>query len=219
MKERILCIICVVLTLSTGALAEDGLSANEINIVAGKTATLEIALNNTERAYNSFVFDLRLPEGISVSKGETYDATYNPARANGSQYNLEVGNPAEGVYRFVGYHNTNANITGTNGTIIRITLLAAESAAGSEGQGCILSNPASAKGGTSVLGFTDAAGFQSYGFADAEFVIYVYDDETDINNICSEGEDNGPVYRLNGQRVERVGKGVYIKKGKKILNK
>ena len=47
-------------------------------------------------------------------------------------------------------------------------------------------------------------------------------DESDVVtsiNAVEAAENNGAVYNLQGQRVERMGKGIYVKDGKKFINK
>lgn len=54
----------------------------------------------------------------------------------------------------------------------------------------------------------------------ARTLTFVVDGETTaIEGVAAEGQQNGAVYNLNGQRVEKAGKGLYIQNGKKVVLK
>ena len=54
----------------------------------------------------------------------------------------------------------------------------------------------------------------------ARTLSFTVDGETTaIEGVATEGQQNGAVYNLNGQRVEKVAKGLYIQNGKKVVLK
>ena len=108
----------------------DELVVKDLNIAPGGTSELAIELNNAAKQYSAFQFDLTLPTGISIAKdGENLKASLS-SRASGHQ--LHVAEIKDGTYRFLAYSMENADITGTSGTLINVTLEAAADAAKGE---------------------------------------------------------------------------------------
>ena len=95
---------------------------NQLNVVPGDVAQLEIALENASTTYTAFQFDLTLPEGISIKKdGEgQLMAKLNDDRV--SDHQLHVSETLSSTYRFLVYSMNNVNISGSSGTLLTITL-------------------------------------------------------------------------------------------------
>lgn len=95
---------------------------NQLNVVPGDVAQLEIALENASTTYTAFQFDLTLPEGISIKKdGEgQLMAKLNDDRMNDHQ--VQVSETLQNTYRIFAYSMNNANINGSSGILIIVTL-------------------------------------------------------------------------------------------------
>ena len=95
---------------------------NQLNVVPGDVAQLEIALENASTTYTAFQFDLTLPEGISIKKDEEGQlmAKLNDDRMNDHQ--VQVSETLQNTYRIFAYSMNNANINGSSGILIIVTL-------------------------------------------------------------------------------------------------
>jgi predicted component of type VI protein secretion system len=62
-------ILAVLLAMAGRALA-DNLTVEAVTLMPGETKQVAISLENTQKAYAAFQFDLLLPEGISIAKNE-----------------------------------------------------------------------------------------------------------------------------------------------------
>lgn len=95
---------------------------NQLNVVPGDVVQLEIALENANTNSTAFQFDLTLPAGISIKKdGEgQLMAKLNDDRV--SDHQLHVSETLSSTYRFLAYSMNNANISGSSGTLLTITL-------------------------------------------------------------------------------------------------
>lgn len=95
---------------------------NQLNVVPGDVAQLEIALENASTTYTAFQFDLTLPEGISIKKdGEgQLMVKLNDDRMNDHQ--VQVSETLQNTYRIFAYSMNNANINGSSGILIIVTL-------------------------------------------------------------------------------------------------
>lgn len=94
----------------------------QLTITQGDVAQLEISLENASTHYTAFQFDLTLPAGISIKKdGKGKLMTkLNDDRVNDHQ--LHVSEILSNTYRFLAYSMNNANISGSSGTLLTITL-------------------------------------------------------------------------------------------------
>ena len=107
------------------------LSANEgaslaiqpLGIKAGETKTMTINLNNPNDELTLVQFDLHLPKGLSIKTvGGDLDIDMCD-RTNWRKHSLEA-NEVDGAYRFLLYSSSNALISGTEGGLITVTLVA-----------------------------------------------------------------------------------------------
>ena len=200
------------LAMSANAMAQDALSANDVNIDAGKTATLEIGLTNTLE-YTIATIDLMLPEGITI----VYNADEDEYAVELDRWNKKhtaTVSEIAGGYRILIMDSSNKNKTigAGEGTMATITLQA--SADAKSGTGKIIADGEA--NGTKTQVFATPDGTQ-YFLKDVEFAVNV-GGETGINNFKAD-MDNAPVYNLNGQRVEKASNGLFIKNGKKMVVK
>jgi hypothetical protein len=106
--------------------ADDKLSMAKVQMSANQTKEVTISLDNA-KAFTAYQFDMTLPEGVTLAKnGDDYVAS--PGRGT-ADHQFRVGQISDGKYRFLSYSNTNADLTGTSGTIVTLTLVAGESVA------------------------------------------------------------------------------------------
>ena len=139
----------------------DKLSVADITMPAEGKKQIEIALNNSDRNYAAFQFDMELPDGLTILKdgNDKFVASLNTGRI--SDHSLTVSKLSGNVYRVLSYSMTNAEITGSNGALINISINSAEDI--DDGQ-----YVAKLKS----LVFTDASGKQ-YNLTDATFNISI----------------------------------------------
>ncbi len=104
----------------------DNITADNVNLLPGKTVQLAINMENNERAYTAFWFELELPVGISVTNA----VNSNRLPSNFSLTWDKVDNGEPNTYKFYGTEfdteQSKQEISGTSGTILTLTLSAAE---------------------------------------------------------------------------------------------
>ena len=104
----------------------DNITADNVNLLPGKTVQLAINMENNERAYTAFWFELELPVGISVTNA----VNSNRLSSNFSLTWDKVDNGEPNTYKFYGTEfdteQSKQEISGTSGTILTLTLSAAE---------------------------------------------------------------------------------------------
>lgn len=185
----------------------DKMYCNDISIAPGETKQLQVSLDN-EGNYCSFQFDLILPEGISVvsstdEDGETtYDAHLVTSRCTNHMLasRLLKGNK----FRVVVFSLMNKNVSGTTGPVVNINLKAEDDM--TEGEKTL-------KLENITLATKDE---KEYYPTPSESKINVT--ATGINNVrMSLDPSKQKIYNLQGQKVNKVTKGVYIVNGKKIV--
>ena len=199
--------------------ADNVLTASDVSIQAGQTATLNITLSDEGPSYNAFVFDLLLPEGISIATSAEdgqYIATYNSERAKGSDYQLLIANHKAHSYRVLGFNQTNESF-GSKGVLLTITLQAATDITNGNATGTLVTDFTDQEYGSSVLGFVATDNYWTYGFPQASFTVSMTND-TGIHDLQADDAEAN-TYNLMGQRVQHADKGVFIKNGKKIIKK
>ncbi len=106
---------------------DDMLSVEAVNMSAGEMKQIAIVLNNPTHKYAAFQFDLVLPEGISIAKNNKgkFDASLNEDRKD--DHTLNVSETEANTYRFLAFSMTNTEFSGTDGSLVYVTLLASES--------------------------------------------------------------------------------------------
>ena len=191
--------------------ADNVLTASDVSIQAGQTATLNITLSDEGPSYNAFVFDLLLPEGISIATSAEdgqYIATYNSERAKGSDYQLLIANHKAHSYRVLGFNQTNESF-GSKGVLLTITLQAATDITNGNATGTLVTDFTDQEYGSSVLGFVSTDNYWTYGFPQASFTVSMTND-TGIHDLQADDAEAN-TYNLMGQRVQHADKGVFIK--------
>ncbi len=209
----------LLMAISVHCFADNVLTASDVSIQAGQTATLNITLSDEGPSYNAFVFDLLLPEGISIATSAEdgqYIATYNSERAKGSDYQLLIANHKAHSYRVLGFNQTNESF-GSKGVLLTITLQAATDITNGNATGTLVTDFTDQEYGSSVLGFVATDNYWTYGFHQASFTVSMTND-TSIHDLQADDAEAN-TYNLMGQRVQHADKGVFIKNGKKIIKK
>ena len=101
------------------------LSIEPFTITLGGTTTMLIDLNNANMEATLVQFDLRLPEGLAIATDDSGDLAVDIAgRTTWKKHSLTV-RTIGGVTRFLLASTTNALISGTEGSLISVTILAA----------------------------------------------------------------------------------------------
>lgn len=121
-------VICVLLAVVGRTLA-DNLSVEDVTLQPGENVQVGIVLNNPDKTYAAFQFDLVLPEGVSVAKNDKgkFIASLNADRAD--DHSLNVSLKGERTYRFLSFSMTNSAFSGTTGVLVYVTLTADNSLA------------------------------------------------------------------------------------------
>ena len=116
-------ILAVLLTMVGRAVA-DNLTSETVTMSAGETKQVDIGLNNPTHQYAAFQFDLVLPEGISIAKGEDgkWMASLDGNRKD--DHTLTVSDKGGGVYRLMTFSMSNAEFSGKEGALVYVTLQA-----------------------------------------------------------------------------------------------
>ena len=99
------------------------LSIEPLSIAAGQEATMTIDLNNPEDELTLVQFDLTLPKGVSIKTvGDDLDIDM-AGRTSWRKHSLDA-NWNDGYYTFLLKSDSNTPISGTEGGIITVTLVA-----------------------------------------------------------------------------------------------
>jgi hypothetical protein len=189
----------------------------DVSINPGEKAAIEISLDGAE-AYTSATIDLQLPAGISIAKvmneddEEVFDVSSERTK---SKHALEVAlvDAGNNIYRIMTYASNNATFK-ASGVMFAIGLQAAADAADGVYAAKIIADGEANGSKTQVLVTPD--GTQAFA-KDVEFNITV-GSGTGINNLSADNDD-APVYNLSGQLVKKASKGLFIKNGKKMIQK
>ena len=177
--------------------AGTGLSIEPFDIQAGEEKEMLIDLTNPNGEVTLVQFDLHLPEGLSIKKNGA-DLDFDMAERTSWRKHTLDGNEVDGGYRFLLYSSSNTLIEGTEGAIIKVTVVADESF----------------KDGTIVI---DNALLVSPDEKETKPERYEYG--TGIRAVTIDMNDGAPVYNLRGQRLTGPQKGVNIIGGRKVVVK
>ncbi len=105
------------------------IALNTVSLQPGSTAQLPINLNNgTDMTYNGFQFDLQLPGGVTLAKNGNKWLYTLGERYSDEGMTVSFNDLGNGKYRVVCLSMSNVTITGTSGTLLSLTLKAAEDA-------------------------------------------------------------------------------------------
>ena len=127
MKRYRYMVLTALLAVAGSAVA-DGLRVEDMTMSAGESRQVEIELENGTNGYVAFQFEMVLPDGITLgTDGEGKPlASLDSGRA--SDHVLSVTETAANTYRFLSYSMTNAELTGTTGSLLHVTLQTDEDA-------------------------------------------------------------------------------------------
>ena len=123
-KNCITWILAMMLLPLTGVAATANLSIEDFNIKAGETQELVISLTNPDDEITLVQFDLRLPVGLSLKQTDgEYDIDI-AGRTTWRKHSLDANAQEDGTIRFLLASSSNATLSGTEGAIIKMTLVA-----------------------------------------------------------------------------------------------
>ncbi len=123
MRLRKAMILAVLLAMAGRTLA-DNLTVEVVTLKPGETKQVAISLENPQKAYAAFQFDLLLPEGISMAKNEKGKLTASLDEDRRDDHTLNVSEKSSGVYRLMTFSMSNADFYGTTGPLVYVTLQA-----------------------------------------------------------------------------------------------
>ena len=177
------------------------LSIEEFTIKSGEEATMVIDLTNPNDEITLVQFDLRLPTGLTVKKTDgEYDIDIADSnRTTWRKHSLDANAQADGTIRFLLASSSNATLSGKEGAIIKMTLVADNSYE----EGIIrLENILLVTPDEKEVKASDVEHFTS-----------------DIIGVTMVVDKKTPVFSLSGQRLTSPRKGINIIGGKKIVIK
>ena len=180
--------------------ATTGLSIEPYELAAGGETEIVIDLTNPEDEITLVQFDLRLPAGLSL---KTIDGEYDydiAGRTTWRKHSLDANALDDGAIRFLLASPSNAVLSGMEGAIIKMTVVADNSYTG---EAITLEN---------ILLVTPD--LKEVKPEDVESL------PTGIATVTTDGiVKDAPVYSLSGQRLTAPRKGVNIVGGRKVLVK
>ena len=121
MKRYIM--ICAAALLSIICAQAESISVEDVVMDKGETKTVDISLTNSHTDLVSFQMDLYLPDGITLNK-----TGCSLSNRFGSSYELTIGKQSDGSYRLISTSYSLTPISGTSGTILTLSLTAAQTA-------------------------------------------------------------------------------------------
>ncbi len=198
----------------------DCLTIDDVIINAGETKQVNISLNNPDKKYTAFQFDLTLPEGITIAKNSNGKLMASLDTERKDDHTLNVSELGNNTYRFLAFSMSNAELCGTSGPLVNITL---------EADGNMDSGTNAAALKSQVFTATDGT---QYKWSDLPFSIKVNRYEnTGIDEISQNGQKGGmiKVYTLTGlllfsvpqsefsEKWQVLPSGVYIVNGQKNI--
>ena len=189
------------------ALSMTAMAQNPVLKVAGKGNNQIVVSMDNDFNCGAFGFKLDLPEGAEIAYDEDeedYVIERNTARV-AKKATIDVKTTPTGGYSFNIYGLT---VKGTEGELFTITLKAP------------VTGTATFKG----INFTDVGedgkGTTSVYMNNDKETVVTLDLKADaINGISADQTKSGVIYNLNGQRVNKAVKGVYVIDGKKVAVK
>jgi hypothetical protein len=127
MKNDIRFWAVVILSLIWSGIFADDLSVGNVQIIEGGTNDVVVNLNNPSGKYVAFQFDMTLPKELSIMKNDngTLKVSLNTNRT--SDHQLVVAKVGDNTYRFLSYSMTNSEIIGTEGSLIKMSILSSGS--------------------------------------------------------------------------------------------
>lgn len=177
------------------------LSVDDFSINPGEEGELVVNLTNTSEEITLVQFDLDLPSGLSLKKEDGEYAIDITERTTYKKHSLDASE-TDGIIRFLLSSTKNTPLIGSEGGIVKMTLVADASYDARTAEGIGIRNI--------LLVTPDEKETKPEDF----FII-----PTGIDKVMAETTTNAPVYSLSGQRLATPQKGLNIVGGKKLLVK
>lgn len=224
MKKLFFSMLAMFAFASTAMAQGPKIFVNKVLITDGSgTVTVQYEFDKDDY-YGNFQFDILLPEEVTADLGRgkvKADASFSEAgfAVAGNVFEVDDAkdiNNGKKVVRFIASCNDGYAIIGTTGTLFTFPLKADASL--NEVFEATLNNgkinvPAMWSDGTD-----NPDSGKEFNLPDQTFSIYTGNTTVGISEIQQQAEQ-GPVYNLNGQRVQKAQKGLYIENGKKVVKK
>ena len=123
MRHYRMMILAALLSIVGRGLA-DNLTVEAVTMTVGETKQVTIGLSNPTYQYVAFQFDLLLPDGVTIAKNEKGKliASLNNNRID--DHTLNISELSSGGYRFLAFSMSNAELSGTSGPLVYVTLQA-----------------------------------------------------------------------------------------------
>lgn len=129
MMKRI--VVSGMLLLACMGVRAEELTVEEFTISAGETKDIAICLSNSQ-SWGGFQFDIFMPEGVTIFEDEDglyYEATdrlrYKSGR-NTCEMEVRSRQISDGSYRFVVANGAKANISGNEGAVMTLRIVASD---------------------------------------------------------------------------------------------
>lgn len=180
---------------------ESFLSVDYFSVNPGEEGELVVNLTNTSEEITLVQFDLDLPSGLSLKKEDGEYAIDITERTTYKKHSLDASE-TDGIIRFLLSSTKNTPLIGSEGGIVKMTLVADASYDARTAEGIGIRNI--------LLVTPDEKETKPEDF----FII-----PTGIDKVMAETTTNAPVYSLSGQRLATPQKGLNIVGGKKLLVK
>ena len=149
MKHFKFLLLAVLLTL-VGRTYADNLTVANVELKPGESKNVAISLENPTKKYTAFQFDLELPEGVTVELKNNGKPKISLNEDRIDDHTLTVQDLGSGTYRLLCFSMTNAELYGTSGTLITMTLHADDNASAGAKTGNIKSQVFTETSGTQV---------------------------------------------------------------------
>jgi len=149
MKHIKFLLLAVLLTL-VGRTYADNLTVANVELKPGESKNVAISLENPTKKYTAFQFDLELPEGVTVELKNNGEPKISLNEDRIDDHTLTVQDLGSGSYRLLCFSMSNAELYGTSGTLITMTLHAADNVSAGAKTGNIKSQVFTETSGTQV---------------------------------------------------------------------
>ena len=124
--KHIKSLLLAVLLTVVGRTYADNLTVANVELKPGESKNVAISLENPTKKYTAFQFDLELPEGVTVELKNNGKPKISLNEDRIDDHTLTVQDLGSGTYRLLCFSMTNAELKGTSGTLITMTLHAAD---------------------------------------------------------------------------------------------
>ncbi len=180
------------------------LSIENFAIVASETKEMFIDLTNPEDELTLVQFDMHLPTGLNIKQTGDELVLDMCDRTTWRKHTLDANKIGDGCYRFLLYSSSNELISGTEGALIKMALIA-DNDFDYRGKKIIIDNI------LLVSPEQDEIKPNTYEYA--------LPNPSDINAVFKEVSARTHIYSLSGQRLDTPRKGINIVNGKKVIVK